>query len=531
MIRRPRASLAAAATAAAAVALAACGGVTGGGVGPVSSAAAPTNGVLKLGFNADPGQPPDPDVYYAGNGLALTTNLYEGLVQYSDGSATTIVPDLATSWSVNKASTVFTFHLRHGVTFHDGTPFTSAAVQADFGRRLAVNGGPAYMAMGVKSFATPDTYTSVITLDKPNSAFLDELASPYGVRMISPTGLAKYAGKDHAQTYLTTHDLGTGPYTLTEAKVDSRYVMKAFPGYWGHKPTFTAVDFTVYTDTSAMQLALNNGALDAVISALPSSALGGYEKQTKLKVYRLPTMQVGVLYMNSHKPFLATTAARKAMFESVDWKSVIKEVIPNTDTLATSAYSSGALPAGAAPAGISYDPSLLSAYAAKLPKGTTVTLGYQVGDDDDAHIDNLIAAQLDALGLKATVTGYQTSVIFGTWFGHPQAAPDIMVASSTWPDADSPYLYGHVFWDPTGGLNFMDCSSPAATSDLAAGLQTGSHGDYVAAARAIQAAECTPIFADASDFVIAQPWLGGIAAAHSGGEPYTLAFDKLTIAS
>ena len=530
MTSRLRAAVAAAAAAVAAAALAACG-TSSGGAGPVATAAAPTNGVLKLGFNADPGQPPDPDVYYAGNGLALTTNLYEGLVRYSDGAAATVVPDLATSWSVNAAHTVYTFHLRHGVTFHDGTPFTSAAVQADFERRLAVNGGPAYMAMGVKSFATPDQYTSVITLKAPNSAFLDELASPYGVRMISPTGLAKYAGKDHAQTYLTTHDLGTGPYTLTQAKVDSRYVMKFYPGYWGGKPTFTEVDFTVYTDTSAMQLALNNGALAGVISALPSSALGSYEHQSKLNVYRLPTMQVGVLYMNSHKSFLGTAAARTAMFEAVDWKSVIKEVIPNTDTLASSAYANGALPAGAAPANIAYDPSLLAAYAAKLPKGTAVTLGYQVGEDDDAHIDNLIAAQLDALGLKATVTGYQTSVIFGSWFGHPEKAPDLMVASSTWPDADSPYLYGHVFWDPDGGLNFMGCSSAAATKDLAAGLETGSQADYVAAAKAIQADECTPIFADASDFVIAQPWLGGVAAAHSGGEPYTLAFNKLTIAA
>lgn len=530
MIRRHRASLTAAAVAVALVALSACGGA-GGGVGPVSTASAPTTGVLKLGLNADPGQPLDPDVYYAGNGLALTTNLYEGLVQYSDGSDTTIVPDLATSWSVNANNTVFTFHLRHGVTFHDGTPFTSAAVQVDFERRLAVNGGPAYMAEGVKSFATPNKYTSVITLDKPNSAFLDELASPYGVRMVSPTGLAKYAGSNHAQTYLTTHDLGTGPYTLTEAKVDSEYVMKAYPGYWGPKPTFKEIDFTVYTNTSALQLALNNGAIDAVISALPSSALGAYEHQTKLKVYRLPTMQVGVLYMNPHRSFLATAAARKAMFESVNWKSVIQEVIPNTDTLATGAYSDGALPAGEALPDITYDPSLLAKYVATLPKGTTVTLGYQVGDDDDAHIDNLIAAQLDALGLKATVTGYQTSVIFGTWFGHPQDAPDLMVQSTTWPDADSPYLYGHVFWDPTGGLNFMDCSSATATKDLAAGLQTGSDADYVAAAKAIQAAECTPIFAYASDFVIAQPWLAGVAAAHSPAEPYTLAFDKLTIAA
>lgn len=524
--RASRAPLAAGLALALGLALAACG--SGGGA-KVADTKAPTDGVLRLGFLQDPGQPPDPDVFYAGSGLALTTNLYEGLVKYQNGSGTKLVPSLATSWEANKTNTVFTFHLRKGVTFHDGTPFTSAAVEASFERRLAVAGGPAYMAEGVKSFATPDDYTSVITLKQPNSAFLDELASPYGPRMMSPTGLKKYAGKDHAQTYLESHDLGTGPYTLTVAKVDDRYQMKAYPKYWGTKGVFKTVDFGVYKDTSSMQLALNNGDLAAIIGAVPSAAQASYAKQDKIKVYSLPTFQIGVLYMNPHRPFLKTAAARKALFEAIDWESIIKQNLPQSNVLATGAYPDGSLPDGVAPVKLTHDTKPLEDYVASLPKGTKVDIGVQDGGEDDQQIAEIIAAQLQAMGLDATVSTHQTSEVFGQFQSHPQQAPDVMVNAKTWPDASNPYLYGHIFWDPTGGLNFTACSSAAISKYLAEGLKTGSEQAYAKAAEAEQKAMCNPIWSYAHDFVVAQPWLGNVAQSHSIAEPYTLDFNTLTI--
>ena len=182
----------------------------------------------------DPGQPPDPDVYYAGEGLLLTRNLYEGLVQYQPGTANRVViPSLATSWTISPNGLTYTFQLRQGVKFHDGTSFTSAAVEPSFARRAAVNGGPAYMVSDISSVTAPGPYSVAIHLKQPNTAFLDYLASAYGPVMESPTALAAHAGSDHAQTYLQTHDIGTGPYTLTAAKVGVKYQLQAYPGYWG----------------------------------------------------------------------------------------------------------------------------------------------------------------------------------------------------------------------------------------------------------------------------------------------------------
>ena len=93
-------------------------------------------------------------------------NAYEGLVQYKNNTdKVEIAPRLAETWEVNPTHDVYTFHLRKGVTFHDGTPFTSAAVDVAFKRRIAVKGGAAYMVDVVKSVETPDDYTAVITLE------------------------------------------------------------------------------------------------------------------------------------------------------------------------------------------------------------------------------------------------------------------------------------------------------------------------------------------------------------------------------
>src|SRR5579864_850969 len=156
-----------AAAGAAALVLSACGASSGGGGGGGGgSAPAPADKTLHLSFLQDPGQPPDPDIFYAGQGLLLTTNLYDGLLMYKPGTATpTLEPALATKWSENANHTVFTFTLRRGVKFHDGTPFTAAAVKPSFDRRLAVNQGPAYMVAGVKSVTTQGDYNVTITLN------------------------------------------------------------------------------------------------------------------------------------------------------------------------------------------------------------------------------------------------------------------------------------------------------------------------------------------------------------------------------
>ena len=108
-----------------------------------------TASVLKIPFLADMG-PPDPDIFYSSEGLDVIEAAYEGLLQYNLDNTNTVVPLLATSWSISPDGLTYTFQLRTGVRFHDGTAFTSTAAKMSFERRIAVNGGSAAAQLGVQ---------------------------------------------------------------------------------------------------------------------------------------------------------------------------------------------------------------------------------------------------------------------------------------------------------------------------------------------------------------------------------------------
>jgi peptide/nickel transport system substrate-binding protein len=511
----------------AALTLSGCGGSNSGGGAPN---AAPTDKVLHLSFLQDPGQPPDPDIYYAGQGLLLTTNTYEGLLQYKAGNdKAELQPLLATEWKASPDNKVFTLKLRQGVKFHDGTPFTSAAVKASFDRRAAVNQGPAYMVTDVESVTTQGDYDVTITLKAPNSAFLDYLACPYGPRMMSPEGLKKNAGSDNAQTYLTTHDLGTGPYTLTDAQVGSHYGLAAFGDYWGPKPYFEKVELPVITDVSAQQLQFNNGQLAAILHDLPSSAVGQYLNDTKYSHYSLPSMMSNYLYINPRKGMMTDAKNRNAVMQAVDVDELVKQTYFGRGEKADQIYPSNMMAPQFGKQSVPHDPSVLTALAAGLPPDQkSVTIGYDSSNPDNQLITNLVQTQLAAAGLNAKVQAYPTSEIYG-WIGSDaQSAPEIM-AYLGWPDAPSPYTWGHISWDADGGLNFFGCSAPPVTDALAKGLPNGSDADFSTAGLEAVKTGCWLNIANVDDFMVAQPWLKGVEQSHVVTNPNTLRLASLSV--
>jgi peptide/nickel transport system substrate-binding protein len=512
--------------------VAACGGGSSGGSTSSAGAqgkAGPTDGVLTVGLLGDIGQPPDPDIYYANNGLAIVLNTYEGLVQYKNNvDDVEIAPRLATSWKVSADKKVYTFELRQGVTFHDGTPFTSAAVKVAFDRRIAVKGGAAYMVEGVKSVDSSDPLKAVITLDQPNSAFLDYLASPFGPKMESPQGLKKNAGSDDAQTYLQTHDLGTGPYELTTAQTGTKYGLSQYARYWGTISPFKTVNLPVYNDASALQLAFDSGDVSAIVAALPSTSLSKYEKATSTSSYLLPTLQSALVTLNPTKPFFKDQSARTAFLKFLDRQKLISQVLGDRSELATTLYAKGMIPGGADKQDISYDPSAMTTYASTLPAGTKLTIGYATGNPNAQAMAEIVAAQLQAIKIQATAQGYPTSQVFG-WINDPPKGPDAFFDGNNGPDGGSPYMWGHVFWDKSGGINYFGCDSPSVDAQLDQAVRTGDDALYVKAAQEYSATGCYLNFSYNKDWVVAQKWLGGVAEAHNIGAN-ELDFSLLSIA-
>jgi peptide/nickel transport system substrate-binding protein len=500
------------------VALAACGG----GAQPAVTSQPPTDGVLRLSFLQDPGQPPDPDIYYAGQGLILTQNLYEGLLQYKTGVDTPeLAPALATAWQASPDKKTFTLTLRSGVTFHDGTPFTSAAVKPSFDRRLAVNQGPAYMVKDVASVATPSPTEVVITLTEPNSAFLDYLASPYGPKMMSPTILRDQAGSDNAQTYLQTHDAGTGAYALTKADVGQGYEMKAYPGWWGPKPYFSTVELPVITDLSTQQLLLNNGQLHAILHDLNAPAVKDYLGNQAVSSYSLPSFTTEQVYINPNVGLFKDPAARKAFQQALDVEQLRNQVFAGRSDPATGNYPEGLLPAGTDHQNIQPSTAELQQIASSAsPDDKKIVLGYDTSQPDDQQLANLVGAKLQGLGLTPVVQGYPTSQVFG-WVGNQEGAPNVLF-TSFWPDAAHPYTAAHILYGPDGGLNYLGCSDPSITAALPGALQSGDAAAFATIGEMASATGCWTNVAYRKDFMVTQKWLKGVEQSHDISAPMSL---------
>ena len=505
---------------------AACGGDSSAGGGTP----APSDGTLVVGLLGDIGQPPDPDVYYASNGLAIVLNAYEGLVQYqTDTPSPVIAPRLATSWTVSPDKTTYTFQLRKGVKFHDGTEFTSDAVKASLARRVAVKGGAAYMAAGVKSVDTSKPYTAVVTLDAPNAAFLDYLASPFGPKMQSPKGIAEHAGSDNGQTYLQSADIGSGPYVLSSAQPGTKYEMTQFDDYWGTKAPFTKIELPIYQDAAALELAFDQGDVHLIAAALPSSSLPKYKDSDSASSYLLPTLQGAMITNNASRDFFATPEARLAWLQFFDRETLIPQVLGERSTIATTMYAKGMLPEGTDVQAVTYKPDVFTAYAKTLPKGTKLVIGFGAGNQNGEQIANIMAANAQALGIDATTRGYPLAQVFG-WINDPPSGPDTFVDGNNGPDGGAPYMWGHVFWDATGGINYFGCQSPKVNALLDQALSTGDNATYAEAGTEYGKTGCYMNFSYNQNWVLAQTWLTGVPQAQNIGAN-ELDFSKLAIAA
>jgi peptide/nickel transport system substrate-binding protein len=466
-------------------------------------------------------------VYYAGEGLLLTRNMYQGLLQYKAGTAKRVLePELATSWSVSKSGLVYTLQLRHGVTFDDGTAFTSAAIAPDFARRTAVNGGPAYQVSDVASVATPSPYTAVITLKTPNTAFLDYLASPYGPVMESPTALAANAGSDNDQTYLETHSVGTGPYELTAAKVGVSYQMKAFPQYWGPKPYYTTINMPVIDDLSTEEIEFNDGQIDAILQGMTTSVIAQYTRSSKVAFYDLPSLQSETAYLNENKGFLTTPARRIDVLEAINLKSLVPGIFEGRGTIPTQAGPANIIPSQFGKQNYPYNPSKLKALLKTLPASEkNFTVGYDTGTPDDQLLAEDIGAELQSDGLPTKVVGYQTSQIF-SWPGSISSAqgpstPNMLIMYF-WPDTYNTYTWTHINFDPSGGANYFSCTVPNEASEDSAAVASGSNTEYNKAIETAVDSGCWMNLVDKDDAMAVQPWLKGVSASHIVADPEML---------
>jgi peptide/nickel transport system substrate-binding protein len=460
MVRRPVAAIIAAF--AMTSALAACGAsssttTSGGGSGGGASTNTTLVTALQDTLN------PDPDVYFDLAGVMITNSVYESLVVNPPGSVTT-QGLLAKSWTISPDGLTYTFTLKDGIKFSDGTPITSTVMKESFERRTAVAGSPSYMLGEVKSYSTPDPSTFVIHLSTPVNNFLARLSSPWAPMATDPKVIAAQVatGDKLGETYLKTHSVGSGPYVISKFLPDEEIVLTRNENYWGTKPFFKEVDFKIISDPVAQRVQLEAGTLDFIEGVNPEAA-DSLKKGGKFDVVQPPAFNMTFWQVNTTKPPFSK-AVLAALPKAIPYAAMVKDVFGSYATVAKQTITANRIPAQYAKWDPGYDPAALKAAFDALPadqKKIPVVTAYPANDNGvHRQLNDYIVNILKTAGFTVTSKEFTLSEYFG-FVGQPAASPHLIV--STQPDDGvHPDNWYRIWMYTKGALNIGAAGNPTA---------------------------------------------------------------------
>lgn len=217
----------------------------------------------------------DPALTSDGESFRILQQIYEPLVDLAPGSTNELVGVLAESWDGGPGDTEYVFHLREGVSFHDGTPFNAEAVKINFDRMQNFSEefqGDAYYYGALMDGFGPDNlisnveatdeYTVTFTLREPSPTFLFGITlTPFSI--ISPAILESTNADDHATTTLTTDVVqgGTGPFLFDSYTPDDNATLVRNDDYWGDPAYLDRLIIRPIADPAARLQALQGGSI------------------------------------------------------------------------------------------------------------------------------------------------------------------------------------------------------------------------------------------------------------------------------
>jgi ABC-type transport system substrate-binding protein len=290
---------------AAALAVAGCGSSSspsssGGGGGT------PAPAVFKVGL-AEQFRNLDPDTALQNDELEIINLIGGTLTQFSGPGAGSVVPGLASSWTITAGGTVYTFKLRPGLKFSDGTPLVAADVAASFKRYLTdKNNANIGLFSSIKTVTAPNPTTAVFTLKDPSGSFLTLLAEPNFI--ISPAaGLA-----DPKTFYLKP--ISAGEYMISKF-TPSQTTLVRNPNYFGPKRAIPQLQFIYVKDTNTRIIQVRSGQLDLAqnIPVDTASQLTG----NSTAIYT-PLFGAFYFYTNIRSGALANVNVRQAISLAID---------------------------------------------------------------------------------------------------------------------------------------------------------------------------------------------------------------------
>ena len=321
--------------------LSACGGGSSSADGAASGEPRP-GGDLRFAGTVDSGCI-DPQQVGNNDALNIGRQLVDSLT-VQDPASGEVAPWLAQSWEVSPDATTFTFHLRPGATFSDGTPVDAAAVKANLDGIVALGAkaslGSTYLA-GYAGTQVPDASTAVVTFSRPSAQFL-QATSTMSLGLLSTASVAA----DPASRCDGTALVGSGPFVVERYTQDAETVLAKRKGYdWAPAGSthqgeayLDTITFSVVPESSVRTGGLSSGQIDATTAIAPQD-LPQFDRDGFWTERRANPGIPYNFFPNESRPLFSDVRVRQALSAAVDREEIAATVLNPGDEAVSSALS------------------------------------------------------------------------------------------------------------------------------------------------------------------------------------------------
>ncbi|WP_299146357.1 ABC transporter substrate-binding protein [uncultured Tateyamaria sp.] len=341
-------------------------------------------------------EPPHLDPTSAAAGAidsVLYSNVFEGLTRFKgDGS---VVPGLASSWEISDDGLTYTFTLRDGVTFHDGTTMDAEDVKFTLDRILADDSANAQKALyaAISAVEVVDAQTVRLTLSEPNGNMLFNLAWGDAV-IVAPESIEN----------IKQQPIGTGPFKFDSWTQGDSIQISQYDGYWGDQPALTQATFKFISDPTAAFAAMMAEDVDVFTGFPAPENLPQFDADPRFQVLVGSTEGETILSTNNKQPPFDDVRVRQAVAHAIDRQAIIDGAMFGYGTPIGTHFAPHNPAYVDLTGGSSFDPDKARALLAEA--------GMAEGFETTLHLPppsyarrggEIIAAQLAEVGIKAEI--------------------------------------------------------------------------------------------------------------------------------
>jgi peptide/nickel transport system substrate-binding protein len=263
----------------------------------------------------------DPQKTSAYFSFEVLENVFDTLVE--PDANLELRPALAQSWTVSADQLTWTFHLRTGVTFQDGSPFTADDVVYSYRRIIDEKLANVDKFSAVTDVNAPNGDTVLIRVKQPTPNLLTNLGGFKGMAIVER--------KNVESGQIATHPVGTGPFAFASQKSGDSILLKANPNYWGGAPKVPGVTFRFISEPSTALSALQAGEIDWTDS-IPTQRVAQLKNDDSIKLAVTPSNDYWYLALNEAREPWKDARVRQAIAYAIDRKAIVQATSYGTAT-------------------------------------------------------------------------------------------------------------------------------------------------------------------------------------------------------